>query len=131
MKKIFLLFAIVTSVFAASAQYSRVGNENMTGKNSQISTSVASSEGLIENITVYPNPVVDVLKIAFKGNGSGLTVISLFNNIGKQVYSQQSEVTPGNNIFSIDIRSKAIEPGIYFVKCAADDQIITRKLIVK
>lgn len=131
MKKIFLLIALVTFFFAASAQDARVGNENLPGKNSQISTSVASSEGLIENITVYPNPVADVLKIAFKGNGSGLMVISIFNNIGKQVYSQQSEVAPGNNIYSIDIRNSAIESGIYFVKCTADDLIITRKLIVK
>lgn len=130
MKKIFLLVTIFISVLAAAAQSSRNGVENMQTKNQQIS-SVISSDGFIENITVYPNPVTDLLKISFKSNHKSIAVVSLFNNIGKQVYTQESAVESGNNLISIDIRSKAIEPGIYFVQCIAENEIFTRKLIVK
>jgi len=131
MKKIFLLFSIFLSVFAATAQYSRYGNENLQAKGSQITSSVSSTDGMIENITVYPNPVIDVLKVTFKSNRNSIAVVSLFNNIGKQVYSQESEVQAGNNIVSIDIRSKAIEPGIYFAQIMVGKEVVTRKLIVK
>jgi hypothetical protein len=131
MKKIFLLFTIFISALAASAQTSISGNENSQAKNSQIASAQIASDGIIDNLTVYPNPVVDVLKITFKSSRKSMVVISLFNNIGKQVYSEESEVETGNNIVSIDIRSKAIEPGIYFVKCVAEKDVFTRKLIVK
>jgi hypothetical protein len=130
MKKILLLAVLLVFVFAAEAQSSRSGMENLQMKNSQIA-SVNSTDGFIENITVYPNPVVDLLKISLKSNQKCVALISLFNNIGKMVYSQESTVEQGNNLFYIDIQSKAIEPGIYFVQCIAGNETFTRKLIVK
>ena len=131
MKKIFLLLTILVSVFAASAQFSRNGNDNLPVKTPQIISIAATTDGFIESITVYPNPVFDVLKVTFKSNRSGKAVISLFNNIGKQVYSQDSEIESGNNFVSIDVKSKGIEPGIYFVQIKIGKEIATRKLIVK
>lgn len=131
MKKIFLLLTILASVFAASAQFPRNGNDNLPTKTSQIISNVTTTDGFIESITVYPNPVFDVLKVTFKSNRNGKAVISLFNNIGKQAYSQDSEVEPGNNFISIDVKSKGIEPGIYFVQIKIGKEIATRKLIVK
>ncbi|MFA5973110.1 MAG: T9SS type A sorting domain-containing protein [Lentimicrobiaceae bacterium] len=131
MKKIFLLFVIMLSVFAASAQYSMNGNENLKGTSSQLSATFNAEDGFIENITVYPNPVVDMLKVSFKSSRRSTAMVSLYNNIGKQVYSQETAVEPGNNVVSIDIRSKAIEPGIYFVQCTAENEKFTRKLIVR
>ncbi len=130
MKKIFLLFSIVAFVLTASAQYSAKGNEIVQVKNAQ-SSSLGTDDGFIENITVYPNPVFDILKVSFKSSHSSLAVISLYNNIGKPVYTQQFEVDPGNNVISIDIRSKSIESGVYFIQCVAEKEVYTRKLIVK
>jgi hypothetical protein len=130
MKKILLLFTILASVIAASAQYPNSGYENNVAKSSQVS-SVIQGNGIVENVSVYPNPVVELLKVSFRSNRNGSATISLFNNIGKLVYSQDFEVVPGSNIISIDIRSKAIEPGVYFIQCKADKDLITRKLIVK
>lgn len=98
---------------------------------SQLVSDAVSTDGVIENITVYPNPVVDELKISFRCSQRSSAVVSLFNNIGKPVYRQESEVEAGNNIISIDIRSKSIEPGVYFVQLVSEGQTITRKLIVK
>jgi len=131
MKKIFLLFAIFISLFTATAQSSRTAIENLQNKNTQIASSAYSAEGFIESISVYPNPVTDMLKFTFRSSRNCMAVISLFNTIGKQVYSQGSEVEPGNNIISIDIRNNAIEPGIYFVQFVAEQQVFTRKLIIK
>lgn len=130
MKKILLLLFISISILYSSAQSSGRAY-NLQVKTSQLASNDASSNGSIENITVYPNPVVDELKIAFRSNQRGLAVVSLFNNIGKPVFRQETDVEPGNNIISVDIRNKSIEPGVYFVQLVSDNQTITRKLIVK
>jgi hypothetical protein len=131
MKKIFLLIIISITMYTATAQSSRNGAYNMQAKTSQLASNVSSSDGIIENITVYPNPVVEELKISFRSSQRSSAVVSLFNNIGKQVFKQETDIEPGNNIISIDIRSRSIEPGVYFVQLFSENQTITRKLIVK
>lgn len=131
MKKILLLCLILLTVFAAKALAPGNGPENLQNINQQLSTPVFSTDGFIENITVFPNPVVDMLKLSFKSSRKTIAAISLYNNIGKQVFSHEYEVDPGNNVISIDIRSKVVEPGIYFIQCVAEKEVFTRKLIVK
>jgi hypothetical protein len=131
MKKIILLFVLLISVYISKAQSTRNGTENLSIKNPMMVSSLSGSEGFIDNITVYPNPVIDLLKVSFKSAHKGIAVISLFNNIGKQVYVQEAVVEPGNNILTIDIKSKSVEPGIYFFQCVAENEVFTRKLILK
>jgi methionine-rich copper-binding protein CopC len=82
-------------------------------------------------VSVYPNPVSDILKISFKSNNQNKAVITLFNTIGNQVVTDQTEVNEGNNLFSIDIRKNAIAPGVYFVRLAVENEVFLRKLVVK
>jgi hypothetical protein len=131
MKKILLLLAICISVFSTSAQSSGGKANNTVVKSSQFGSIAVAPDGFIENITVYPNPVADELKISFRSSHRSVAQVSLFNNIGKQVLKQETDVEPGNNMVSIDIRSKSIEPGVYFIQILSGNQTITRKLIVK
>ena len=132
MRKIFLLLLLICiSVFVSNAQSTRNDTENLQIKNSQGMSAISAFERFIDDITVYPNPVADLLKISFKSNRKSLAEISFFNNIGKQVYTQESVIERGNNTVSIDIRSKNIDPGIYFIRYTAEKEVFTRKLIVK
>jgi hypothetical protein len=129
MKKIFLLLIMLTSVYFSQADPVKSG---LLSTNLSKESSVAVfSGGLIDNVSVYPNPVVDILKVSFRCNHSCSVTISLLNTIGKKVYTQESDAEPGNNVVAIDIRNKEIEPGIYFIQCQTKDEIFTRKLIVK
>jgi len=130
MKKILLLSILFVSFFLAGAQTFSSANGNSPVKKLQIESS-GPPELIFENITVYPNPVTDFLKVSFKSSRSSMAVVSIFNNIGKPVFSQQSELEAGFNIISIDIRSRALEPGIYFIQCIAEKETFTRKLILK
>ncbi len=131
MKKIFLLSIIFATLLSVHAQSINNVADNQFNKNSLSSTFVSSKDNFIDNLSVYPNPVVDLLKISFKSGYKSIATISFFNNIGKQVFVQESDVVPGNNLFSIDMRNKSIEPGIYFVQIAVQSEVLTRKLIVK
>lgn len=131
MRKIFLLYIIFLTVYSLNAQPPGNVYDNQQHKNTQALSSLSINDDFIENLTVYPNPVTDVLKISFKSEKKSMANVSLFNNIGKQVFSQESLVDLGNNLILIDVRSKAIEPGIYFVQCLFENKIFTRKLIIK
>lgn len=131
MKKIFLLSIIIASFLPVIAQTARNSNTLILPKINQATAVQASADGIIENIAVYPNPVVDQLKVSFKSSQRTIAAISIFNNIGKQVYTRESEVELGQNIFTIDVRESSIEPGIYFVQIVSENEKYTRKLIVK
>ena len=131
MKKIFLLSIIFVTVLSVSAQSYRNVPDNQVNKNLISSSIDTSTDNFIDNLSVYPNPVVDLLRISFKSGYKSKAMISLFNTIGKQVFMQESDVVPGNNLFSIDMKNKSIEPGIYFVQIAVQNEVLTRKLIVK
>jgi hypothetical protein len=131
MKKILLLLIISISLLSATAQSLRNKADALQPKTTQLASNASLSEGIIDNVTVYPNPVIDELKISFRSSQKSVAVVSLFNNIGKQVFKQESGVEQGNNIISIDIRSKSIERGVYFIQLFYENQSITRKLIVK
>lgn len=131
MKKISLLYIIFLTVFLATTLSAGNVADNQQNINVQNTSGISVSNDFIDNLAVYPNPVVDILKVSFKSSKKSKAVISLFNNIGKQVYSQESSVEQGNNLFSIDVRSKAIEPGIYFVQIVVETEVFTKKLIVK
>jgi hypothetical protein len=131
MKKISLLYIIFLTVFLATTLSAGNVADNQQNINVQNSSGISVSNDFIDNLAVYPNPVVDILKVSFKSSKKSKAVISLFNNIGKQVYSQEFSVEQGNNLFSIDVRSKAIEPGIYFVQIVVETEVFTKKLIVK
>ncbi len=131
MKKILLLLVISVSIYSATAHSSLITSGNADRSSSEFIMNMFSTDGLIDNITVYPNPVVDELKISLKISQAGKAGVAIFNNIGKLVYRQELDVEPGNNIISIDIRSKSMEPGIYFVQLKSDNQTFTRKIIVK
>lgn len=131
MKKILLLLILSISIISVTAQSLRNKPDNQQVKTIQYTSNTASTDGFIENITVYPNPVVDELKISFKSSHGSLSTVSLFNNIGKLVYTQEADVEPGSNIISISIRSKSIDPGVYFVQIVVEKQSFTRKLIIK
>ncbi len=131
MKKILLLCIIIVSAYSVIAQYSAKTIENQVTKNSRVASIALAPGGFIDNFSIYPNPVMDLLKVTFKSDRKSMAEISLFNNIGKLVYIQESVVEPGNNIISIEFKNKMIDPGIYFMQFVAEKEVFTYKLIVK
>jgi hypothetical protein len=130
MKKILLLSILFVAFFSAGAQSLIYGNENIQAKKSTLESD-GTLDVVFENVTVYPNPVIDQLKVSFRSSRKSIAVISIFNNIGKPVFTQNSDIESGSNIISIDVRSKSLEPGIYFIQCVAEKESFTRKLVLK
>ena len=105
MKKYLLLLVFLTGFCTT---YSKSSTNTEPGKPYLSSISFISpletTGGSVENITIYPNPVINTLKIAFKSHKSGNVSIQLFNTIGKQVLVNELFIDAGNVVISVNIK---------------------------
>jgi len=86
-------------------------------------TSTAAVENdIIEGLSLYPNPVNDILNIASQEK---ITKLSVYNILGKLVKTAQPNTTDVN----IDLNS--LSTGIYMVRIEAEGKVSTQKIIKK
>lgn len=82
--------------------------------------SLGIGESEFSNLTVYPNPVKDMLQIR---NTSTITSIEITSILGKQIYSKSIDT------LETEIDISAFTNGVYFVKIMSDDGEQTIKII--
>ena len=75
-------------------------------------------------ISMYPNPVTDILSIASPNND--ILSITLFSSEGKKIKSIEK---PNQELTEISLLT--LNPGLYFVKIYTDTGIITKKILKK
>ena len=78
-----------------------------------------------ENITIFPNPVNDMLNIEFKEYLGSKTQINIYNLVGELVYSEQVNPT-FNDIIQLDL--SAMKAGIYMVNIDDGNKMISKKI---
>lgn len=87
---------------------------------------VGISEAELAALSVYPNPVIDEINIAAKDVDEEI-MVTLFNIEGKKVIEQSFE--PGD--ITIDVASKSLNTGVYFLQLELNGNFTTKKLLVK
>lgn len=75
-----------------------------------------------ENISVYPNPVDNLLKIKLVGDKEAN--IQLFNLVGQQVYN-------GKAVNNAEINVSNMKAGVYMLKVSQNGKVYTSKVVVK
>jgi Subtilase family/Secretion system C-terminal sorting domain len=83
----------------------------------------------IENIVLAPNPADNSFAIHFGSVSTDRAKISIFNYLGQQVAYYDSSDLYGQQTFEIGVSGLA--NGMYFVKIDAENNSITKKLLVK
>ncbi len=81
-----------------------------------------------DKISVSPNPVAVTANVAFKAAANGNATITIINQAGATVLSQQVIVNPGTNIKKLDVSKLAA--GMYFIKVQTGDKIEVARIIV-
>lgn len=85
-------------------------------------TTLSVEENILSQLSLYPNPAKDIVKIQVPTGLEGIT-IEVFDNAGKQIAMQLS---PENTIDVSNIAS-----GLYLITITANDIKTTKKLIVE
>ena len=101
------------------------GDENLYKQCMGYTTQIKELPNLTENISIYPNPANETIRLSLPSYMNENADIKIFNTLGVTVLSQHH--TQGENI-NIDINS--LPAGVYVVRCMKNDKIIS-KLFVK
>ena len=78
-----------------------------------LTTGVSEIDNNPEQIVVYPNPTSGPVNISFEAFTSGIRHVSIFDMLGKEVFSQSFDASVGNNVITVDL-SKCSQ-GIYLL----------------
>ncbi|MEZ5045865.1 MAG: fibronectin type III domain-containing protein [Chitinophagaceae bacterium] len=96
--------------------------ENFTttaSKNSQVEE--VSAETFVANITVYPNPVRNILNVEVTATAKENTTVKVFDMSGRLVKQLQANTEVGVNNLSIDLSD--VSNGLYSVQVYANDNL--------
>lgn len=120
--------AIYTGLTPGNSYYLRAWdfNNNDFGDVSfcieEFDSTASIGEDVIDGLTLYPNPIEDVLKINAQEE---ITKLSIYNQIGQEV----KIVNPLTSNFTVDLSTLAA--GVYIVKIETNDKISSKRLIKK
>lgn len=89
-------------------------------------STVGISEAELAALSVYPNPVIDELHIAAKDVDEEIT-ITLFSMDGKKVLEETHE---GGEVI-VDVASKSLNTGVYFLQLEVEGKSTIKKLLIK
>ncbi len=76
---------------------------------------------------VSPNPFPTYSTIYYSSPKNGLAEIYIIDKLGREIYSEQSEVMSGENSFNID--GSDLQTGMYFYFIRFDNNIFSGKLV--
>jgi len=84
-----------------------------------------------ENITIYPNPILNTTKISF--NESGSAYLMIHNHLGEEVYASYKECNGNDNYFIWDGKSNLgndLINGHYIISVIIDDKVLKGKVSI-
>jgi len=121
-------------IFSESKNFSTTtvasfSNVAVTGSQCSVAKSVLSdTEGSLKNpgslIEIYPNPASDFVNIVIPENNSDIQLV-LFSTEGKAVISERIDGSSS----MLDVSK--LKPGIYILRFAINNEIVTKRLIVQ
>lgn len=89
--------------------------------------SLGISEAQLEALSVYPNPVIDYINVATKDVDEEI-MITLFDVQGRKVIAEKHD---GGADIKVDVKSKSLNTGVYFMQIEIDGKSTIKKLLVK
>lgn len=93
------------------------------------SVSGLNDNGIVNAISIYPNPANDMATLAFSTNEKSSAAISITNILGEAVYKNEiGFLTAGQHIMPISTAKLA--EGMYFVNLMTNNKIITKKITI-
>ena len=103
------------------------GTSKPTGGHSKSTLANAGINDVLTNeISVYPNPTSGKVTLSTGNSQASISSISVFNMVGKEVFSQQSAV--GSEV-TVDLSSQP--KGLYILLIKVGENFYSRKIIVE
>ena len=86
-----------------------------------------SSNKLIADFTIFPNPVQEVLNLKIASRYAGAFDLQILNAQGKRVQAEQINLIEGQNATSISVND--LPAGLYLISLSNDQNVITQSML--
>ena len=96
--------------------------------NVAITVGVDELEGL-SNLTIYPNPANESVKVSFDNTLGGLIDIKLIDQFGRIIMTENNIQSYGSTVFTIDLVN--LSEGMYTVQLTSNQKTISKRLIIR
>jgi subtilisin-like proprotein convertase family protein len=83
---------------------------------------------LLNNISIYPNPFFENIKLDFNAQSHGDLTIEVYSAVGQRVYAKTCSYTAGRNHFELDIPDQ-LPPGLYLLKAGISGYSYSQNVI--
>lgn len=85
-----------------------------------------------QELSVFPNPCIDVIHVEFKGWQNQQADFVLLDMLGKRIWEEKNaSMHKQENTYRIDLDRNQIKSGMYMLKCTTKENTLTTKIIVK
>ena len=89
---------------------------------------VSIEEAISGNFEIYPNPVKEQLIINYELENESLIIVELFNTTGTLVQSIAQQTNSAGK-HQIELNTANLQPGLYFIRMQAGNQMATKKVV--
>jgi len=94
----------------------------------ELNVGINETPNIIHSVEVYPNPASQTLYLSLNLDKATKLTGSLINEMGQQVYSFETKAAKAQQNLQIDVSDYA--SGLYFLNVTADDQQISKKILI-
>ena len=111
--------------------YYRIKLVNKNGSTAKYSNiiSIVFTTNEKGKLTVFPNPVKDILEIQLYSKSATKVKIEIFESSGRLIHSSATTVQKGNNVITMDELTNQPR-GLYFVQVYINDEIFREKILL-
>jgi len=123
--------AIVSPTGQMMVMFSTNGFNNNQGFDAEyyISNVGTTQKDFTQNLSVYPNPASGYTQVKFNLAEQSEVTLALFNLLGKQVYSETSQMQAG--FVNRTLQLGNLNSGVYMLRISSEKGSVARRLIVE
>jgi len=121
----------VPDIKGSSNVYYRIKLVNKNGSSAKYSNiiSIAFETNGKGKLTIFPNPVKDILELQLYSKSTAKVKIEIFEASGRLINSSNTTVQKGNNVITLDDLTNQPR-GLYFVQVYINDEIFREKILL-
>jgi len=88
-------------------------------------SSISEQKVSLHNLKIYPNPSNGIFEINLTSQFKTNSTIEIFDNYGRKVFSGIT------NNFPYKVKLQGINPGLYLIKILSDNELKSKKILIK
>jgi len=125
-----LNYSFADNDLKSGTQYYRLTQIDFDGQQETFKTlDVTFTPRASAQITVYPNPMKDEVKVRFIAPKRGNATLRIYSEYGHEIYNMSMQIIHDENTFLFN--SSSIENGIYFFSIEPEDGTVRHSKVVK